>query len=119
MKVSAMFAHNISIRPVGKTITLRVQDTIIVKTERALELREPPLVPVYYVPRDDVFMEHLQPSKHKTNCPFKGEASYYHVKIGEDIFENAAWCYDSPPDEVAEIKGFIAFYDSVVQADDI
>lgn len=108
-----MFAHNITIHQVENEVTLRCGDHIIAKTERALKLHEPPLLPVYYVPRDDIEMSLLTPSTHKTSCPFKGEATYYNLEIENDFYDNAAWSYESPRDEVAEIKGFLAFYDSV------
>ncbi len=110
-----MFAHNIAIHSAESRITLTCDETVVAQTARALKLHEPPLLPVYYIPRDDVNMNLLQPSPHKTTCPFKGEARYFHLVIGEQRYENAAWTYESPGDEIADIKDFIAFYDSVVE----
>lgn len=112
-----MFAHNITIESADKEVTLRCNGEIIAQTGRALKLHEPPLLPVYYIPRDDVKMALLTPSSHKTTCPFKGDASYYNLAVGDETFENAAWSYESPKDEVAEIKDFIAFYDSIAEID--
>lgn len=110
-----MFAHNISITAAEYEITLTCNGETVARTVRAIRLHEPPLLPVYYVPRDDANMALLTPTRHKTTCPFKGEASYFTLEAGGERFENAAWSYESPRDEVAEIKGFIAFYDSVVE----
>jgi uncharacterized protein (DUF427 family) len=110
-----MFAHNIKIEPADYKITLTCNGETVAETERALRLHEPPLLPVYYIPRDDVNMSLITPSRHKTTCPVKGEASYFTLEAGGEKFENAVWCYNAPKDEVAEIMGFIAFSDSVVE----
>jgi uncharacterized protein (DUF427 family) len=47
---------------------------------------------------------------HKTYCPFKGEASYWTIDLGGKHAENAVWSYEAPYDEVARIKGYMAFY---------
>ena len=52
-------------------------------------------------------MERFARTTHSTHCPFKGDASYYSLKGGA---ENAAWSYESPYDEMAAIKGHLAFY---------
>jgi uncharacterized protein (DUF427 family) len=41
-----------------------------------------------------------------TFCPFKGTASHWTV----GGVENAAWSYEDPKDEVAAIRGRLAFY---------
>ncbi|MCB9990213.1 MAG: DUF427 domain-containing protein [Rhodospirillales bacterium] len=109
-----MFAHNISITPVDDKITLTCNGRKIAETQRALKLHEPPLMPVYYIPRDDIDMSLLRPSTHKTTCPHKGQAVYFDLSCGEETLENVGWSYESPKDDVADIKDFIAFFESVV-----
>jgi uncharacterized protein (DUF427 family) len=67
-------------------------------------------MPVYYFPREDVRMELLEPSDHRTRCPYKGEASYWSVMAGRGRAENAAWSYEEPLAGMAQIKGWLAFY---------
>ena len=45
-------------------------------------------------------------SKTVTQCPWKGEASYF--SAGE--VENAAWSYELPFAKVAAIRGHFSFY---------
>ena len=66
--------------------------------------------PWYYFPREDIRMEHLTPSEHRTYCPFKGYASYWHVEANGKISENAVWSYEAPFDELLGIQGLMAFY---------
>lgn len=53
----------------------------------------------------------LQPSDKTTICPHKGKAEYFHLKTGNTGAENIAWSYPAPLLGVAEISGYIAFYD--------
>lgn len=76
----------------------------------ALLLLEQGHAPVYYFPRDDVQLELLARSDHRTHCPHKGDARHWTITAGDKRAENAAWSYESPLDDVAEIKGHIAFY---------
>ncbi|MFY0611293.1 MAG: DUF427 domain-containing protein [Hyphomicrobiaceae bacterium] len=75
-----------------------------------LVLHETNYPPVYYFPRDDVVMQYLQPVDHLTHCPFKGDASYWLLNVGERQVANAAWSYPQPYDEAAVVKDHIAFY---------
>lgn len=67
-------------------------------------------VPVYYFPQADVRMDLMTPTDHHTFCPFKGEASYWTVTVGDKAAENAVWGYLDPFEEMTSIKGFVAFY---------
>jgi uncharacterized protein (DUF427 family) len=67
-------------------------------------------LPVYYFPRGDVRMDLLQPTGHHTFCPYKGNASYWTIRVGDRTAENAVWAYPNPYDEVAPLADFVAFY---------
>ncbi len=66
-----------------------------------------------YFPPDSLDMQYFGPSDHKTTCPWKGTASYYHVEVDGKVNENAAWYYAEPKDAAANIKGHIAFWKGV------
>lgn len=59
-----------------------------------------------YVRRDTVSGEFIR-SETQTHCPYKGDATYWHV----DGKEDAAWSYEEPYDEVAAIRGYLCFAD--------
>ena len=67
-------------------------------------------LPVYYFPRRDVRMDLISPTDHHTFCPYKGTASYWTIRVGERLSENAVWGYPDPFDEVAALGDFVAFY---------
>ena len=77
---------------------------------RAMYMLEGGHVPVYYFPRADVRVDLMRRTDHATFCPFKGEASYWSIAAGGRVAENAAWSYETPFEEVAGIKDYVAFY---------
>ena len=82
----------------------------IADSAHVLVMRETNYPPVYYFPRDDVAMNHLQPVEHLTHCPFKGDARYWSLNVEDRLAQNAAWSYPEPYDEAAVVKDHIAFY---------
>ncbi len=73
-------------------------------------LHETGLLPVYYFPEEDVRMDLLEESDHSTHCPFKGDASYWSVRVGNRVAENAVWSYPEPIDSAPPLAGYLAFY---------
>jgi len=67
----------------------------------------------HYFPIDSVKKEYLKESKTNTHCFWKGEASYYNVKINGDENEDAAWYYPEPMKLAEMIKDHIAFWHGV------
>ncbi|HEX5767322.1 MAG TPA: DUF427 domain-containing protein, partial [Burkholderiales bacterium] len=82
----------------------------IADSARALVLHETRLAPAYYFPVEDVRMDLLARTEHKTHCPFKGNASYWSVKVGDKVAENVAWAYEEPYREAEAIRGYLSFY---------
>jgi uncharacterized protein (DUF427 family) len=73
-------------------------------------LREASYPRMLYIPREHVDMTVLVRSDLKTRCPYKGEASYYSIRVDGRTAENAIWTYEEPLADVAEIAGHMAFY---------
>jgi uncharacterized protein (DUF427 family) len=70
----------------------------------------------HYFPREAVTAELIE-SDTSSVCPWKGTASYYSVKVGEDVVTDAAWYYTEPKDAAAEIKDRLAFWHGVEVSD--
>ncbi len=101
--------HPITIEPNPARVRVRVGERLIADTRAALTLREAGYAPVQYVPLEDVDSSLLRSTDRATYCPYKGDASYYTITVGEDG-ENAVWEYRQPFPAVAEIEGHVAFY---------
>jgi uncharacterized protein (DUF427 family) len=82
----------------------------IADSKRVMRLQENGRVPVYYFPLSDARQEVLEASDHHTHSPLKGEASYWTIRVGDRVAENAAWSYLSPPPDGPHVKGYVAFY---------
>jgi uncharacterized protein (DUF427 family) len=111
--------HPIAIQPSLDRVTVTVAGRTVADSANALTLREARYPPVQYIPKSDVRMELLTPSSHKTHCPYKGDASYFSIKVGDRTAENAVWCYEHPYPAVSEIAGHLAFYPDRVDSIDI
>ena len=46
-------------------------------------------------------------------CPWKGQASYLDIKVGDKVNEGAAWTYKKPKPAASEIAGYVAFWKGV------
>lgn len=68
----------------------------------------------HYFPPESLNDDYLQASDHRTTCPWKGEAQYHDVVVGDETQENAAWYYPDPSEEAAEIKDHVAFYTATI-----
>ncbi|MGD2097244.1 MAG: DUF427 domain-containing protein [Desulfobacterales bacterium] len=72
----------------------------------------------HYFPPESIKKEYFQTSDKHTTCPWKGQASYYHIVIGDDVEQNAAWYYPEPKDQAQQIKNYVAFNKSSVEFHD-
>ena len=103
-------AGHIKIAPITEEVTVVAGGSVLGTSLRALELREGSYPPVIYVPREDLDMGLLERTSRSSTCPFKGVASYYSIRAGDRLLENAVWSYETPKPEVAQIAGHLAFY---------
>ncbi|MCA2709746.1 MAG: DUF427 domain-containing protein [Microcystis sp. M015S2] len=67
----------------------------------------------YYFPPDTIKAEYFQPSNTHTICSWKGEASYYTLRVDGQNNKDAAWYYPDPKPKAQNIKGYIAFWRGV------
>ena len=103
--------HPITVEPAKGRVTVRVGGKVVADTSSALTLREAAYPAVQYIPLADVDQSVLSRTAASTYCPFKGDASYYSVRIpGGEELEDVIWTYQSPYPAVAEIAGHLAFY---------
>lgn len=58
-----------------------------------------------YFPAGAVNRDHLEPSDHRSVCPWKGTARYYDVVVDGAVNPAAAWCYPEPSRRAAPLVG--------------
>lgn len=115
--------HRVRLEPCPRRVRNYVAGVVVADSSRVRTMFETNHLPVYYFPLEDVAHELLVPSEHTSHCPYKGDARYYSVKVGETVRENAVWHYPEPlPDAPPELAGLVAFYwsrmDSWFEEDD-
>ena len=103
-------SYRIAFEASPRRVRVRFNGEWIADSTNAHLLFETRHLPVYYFPRRDVRMDLFRPTDHHTYCPYKGEASYWTIVVGDRRAENAVWGYPEPYEEVKEIGGFLAFY---------
>jgi uncharacterized protein (DUF427 family) len=98
------------VEPVAARIRVVVGGVTIGDTVRALRVLETAGAPVYYLPREDVRMDLLDPSPTVTQCEWKGAASYFSTAAGSRRIQDVAWSYERPNAGYEAIAGHLAFY---------
>jgi uncharacterized protein (DUF427 family) len=99
------------LEPAPKRIRVVLAGETIADSRHALMLHESGLQPIYYFPPEDVRTDLFEPTDKHTHCPKKGDASYYSIRVGDRLVENAAWYYPEPLDHAPPLlKDAIAFY---------
>jgi uncharacterized protein (DUF427 family) len=102
--------HILYLDPSSKHVRGFFAGEMIVDSIRAKLLHETGHLPVYYFPLDDVRDEFLEVSDHTTHCPFKGDASYRSVVVGDKRAQDAMWMYENPNEEASFLQEHVAFY---------
>lgn len=110
--------HPITIEPYPARLRVVFNGRVVADTSRGLVMREAGYKPVVYVPREDADLTLLIRTEQETYCPYKGTASYFSIKAGDRISENAVWTYEAPYAAVTAIKNYLAFYPNRVDAID-
>ena len=103
----------------GEPYAAKVAGATIARSEHAMILQEEKggksYPPVVYFPREDVSMEYMSRTDRHTECPYKGEASYYSLLMDGEFAENAVWTYEEPYPAMSVIANRLAFYPDKVE----
>ncbi len=100
--------------PSRRRVQVFVEGQEIADSRRGIFLFETGLPTRFYLPPEDVQQQALVASGTTSQCPYKGEAGYYHVKAGSKMHEDMVWSYRDPLREAGRIKGLLCFADEYV-----
>ena len=87
-------------------MTASLGETLLARSDACLVVDEQDHGLVVYFPKDAVDFSRLEPTGHRTVCPFKGQASYWRPAGGGP---EIAWSYPEPFPQVARLADYIAF----------
>jgi uncharacterized protein (DUF427 family) len=108
--------HPITMAPNPNRVRVIFNGRVVADTTRAVTLRESTYRPVLYIPREDAQMTLFTRTDHATHCPYKGDASYFSIGVGDRVANDAIWSYEQPYPAVGEIAGRLAFYPDRIDA---
>ena len=81
---------------------------VIAETDRTIVVENN-----HYFPPESVNMGFLRESRHRSACPWKGEAHDYDLTAEGSETRNAAWTYPEPKEAAKQIRDHVAFWKDV------
>lgn len=100
--------------PSSRRVQVYLDGRSIADSTKSVFLFETGLPTRYYLPLEAVTPGVLQPSDTISQCPYKGQASYYHVIADGKRHEDICWYYPAPVEEGARIRGLVCFANEFV-----
>lgn len=94
----------------SRHVRVVVAGEVVAESRRPVVLFETGLPPRYYLPLPDVRMDLLRRTRTTSQCPYKGEASYWSVVVRGRVLDDVVWCYPTPLPESLAIAGLVAFW---------
>jgi uncharacterized protein (DUF427 family) len=98
----------------SRRVRVEVDGVVLAESANARALFETGLPPRWYLPKTDVRMDLLVPTGTATHCPYKGQAEYWSVRVGDRLVQDLAWSYRTTLPESQKIAGLVAFYNEEV-----
>ena len=104
----------IDTRRSSRRVVVEIAGTTIADSTGTTMLFETYLPTRYYLPRDDVRMDRLEPTSTTSACAYKGIASYWTATIDDTVVPDVAWSYPHPHNYAAPVKELLAFFNERV-----
>jgi uncharacterized protein (DUF427 family) len=94
----------------SRHVVLEQDGVVLADSRRPTLLFETPLPTRYYLPREDVRLDLLEPSDLRTVCAYKGRASYWDAHVGDRVLHGIAWSYEDPLHDALPVRDLVAFF---------
>ncbi|HEY1593805.1 MAG TPA: DUF427 domain-containing protein [Thermoleophilaceae bacterium] len=104
----------VDILPSSRHVRVELDGETIAESTSPRLLFETGLPVRYYLPKTHVRMDLLEHTDTTSHCPYKGEAEWWSVRVGDTLHEDLAWAYPTTLPESQKIAGLVAFYDEKV-----
>jgi uncharacterized protein (DUF427 family) len=104
----------VDILATSRRVRVELDGVVLAESTGARVLYETGLPPRWYLPKTDLRMDLLVPTGTATHCPYKGQAQYWSVRLGDRVVEDLAWSYRTTLPESQKIAGLVAFYNERV-----
>lgn len=94
----------------SRHVEVFVEGTKVADSHRPVLLFETDMPTRYYLHKPDVRMDLLKSTASSSGCPYKGQATYWSVKVGDRVIDDLAWGYETPLLAITKITGLVCFY---------
>jgi uncharacterized protein (DUF427 family) len=94
----------------SRHVRVLLDGELLAATTRSSVLYETGLPPRYYIPAEDVRTDLLEPSSKRTRCAYKGSASYWSVRVGDELVDDLVWTYPDPDDDAKQVRDLLCFF---------
>jgi uncharacterized protein (DUF427 family) len=102
--------HRLLMHPFPRRVRAEFAGETVLDTRGGVLVHETGLSPQLYVPEADLRTDLLKATDLHTHCPFKGDASYRSIHVGDRVAENAVWHYPEPIGSASWLVGYAALY---------
>ncbi len=102
--------HRIEVLRSSRHVRVLVDGELVAESARPRILFETGLPPRYYLPREDVRMDVLDPVDIRTGCAYKGWATYWDAITPAGRVPAVAWSYPEPLDEGEPVRDLLCFF---------
>jgi uncharacterized protein (DUF427 family) len=90
-------------------LRVRFGGETVADTRDAILLRQHGFLPVFWLPGIHLRADLLEPSPWTTESPYRGTASYWHLRVGERVAQSAVWTYLEPREGSPDLRGYFSF----------
>jgi len=102
--------HRVDVLNSSRHVKVVIGGQVVAETRQPRLLFETGLRTRYYIPKVDVRMDLLEPTATVTQCPYKGNATYWSARIGDQVYPDIVWSYPFPIPECTKIANLLSFY---------
>ncbi|HET9649388.1 MAG TPA: DUF427 domain-containing protein [Microlunatus sp.] len=106
--------HRVDALHSSRHVVVSLDGRLLGETRDPVLLFETNVPTRYYLPEADLVAEALEPSRARSQCPYKGTADRYWSIRGVPDASDVAWSYSDPFPAVGAIAGRVAFYNELV-----
>jgi uncharacterized protein (DUF427 family) len=103
-------AHKLLMHPFPRRVRAEFAGRTVLDTTGGVLVHETALLPRLYVPEADLDATAFVATDFTTHCPFKGDATYRSLQVGDRTVENALWAYPDPVPTAAWLAGYASLY---------
>jgi uncharacterized protein (DUF427 family) len=104
----------VDVLPSSRHVRVEVDGVTIAESSRPTLVFETGLPTRFYLPKTHVRMDLMEPTESATHCPYKGEARYWSLRVGDETHRDLAWSYPAPLPESQKLIGLVSFFNEKV-----